>query len=189
MRNTDQVMTILSGARDRIRGRRPIVESQKGHMMSLLEFAQHEIRADLPAGIDRMQQVGLEPEQTHRGPGICDLDLKFEIEFRRRTAHPGRWPDVRGIPTQRPPPHRGARGPSQTFDPPLLRHWRRGSVPATFARSRERPTPLRLRWEAPCPRAVDRPARCPPQVEDRWDGGRRTGRCPARACSLARDET
>ena len=70
MRNTDQVMTILSGSRDRIRGRRPVVEGQIGHMMPLLEFAQHEIRADLPAGIDRMQQVGLEPEQSHRRPGL-----------------------------------------------------------------------------------------------------------------------
>jgi hypothetical protein len=33
--------------------------------MLSLEFAQHEVRADLSARIDRMQQIGFEPEQTH----------------------------------------------------------------------------------------------------------------------------
>ena len=172
MRNTDQVITILSRALYGIRGRRPIVESQKGHMMSLLEFAQHEIRADLPAGIDRMQQVGLEPEHSHRRPG--DRDLKFPIGFQAAYCmflvdglRRAQTFQVSGrLPVE------GPRGPLQTFDPLPFVFWRRGSVPAPLAPIVRRDPPIfRQRWEAPCPRAADRPARFPPKVEGRWDAG------------------
>src|SRR6476620_3519926 len=94
MRNPDQVMTILNGSLDGIRGRRPVVESQICHMMPLLEFAQHVICADLPAGIDRMQQVGLEPEQSHTLRRSQISDFKWLAESRSsgvasRIAHLG----------------------------------------------------------------------------------------------------
>ena len=62
VRHANQVVAVLRRPCDRIGRRCTVVEREIGHVVPLHQLAQHEIRADFSSRIDRMQQVGFEPE-------------------------------------------------------------------------------------------------------------------------------